>query len=182
MVFLPPYKSPSFPFHRRLHSEPVCGLGSTVQTRRIPNANHECRTGTKPERLAAQKHMRAFMENACTLPLPLPRLPPQRGGLWCGSKNANLMTSDRALNRTEKGCTLPVTAFIHSHPWGTSLSRSRFLTPAVRRSYILTLSATVCLAGWRGSAGFIRTKNRKVLVLMPLSPARQFPLPCVRQT
>ena len=62
MVFLLPYESPSFLIHRRPHISPVCGL-VRIRMRRILNANHERRTGTKSERLAAQAHVRAFMEN-----------------------------------------------------------------------------------------------------------------------
>ena len=60
MVFFPPQESPSFPIHRRPHISPVCGL-VRIRTRRLLHANHESRTGTKPERLATRTHQRAFI-------------------------------------------------------------------------------------------------------------------------
>ena len=83
---LPPKAAPASRIHRRPHISPVCGL-VRIRTRRLLHANHESRTGTKPERLATQTHQRAFMENAC---------------------HGTAGQSSRWIrNPADKGCTLP---------------------------------------------------------------------------
>ena len=127
MVFFPPSESPSFPIHRRPHISPVCGL-VRIRTRRLLHANHESRTGTKPERLATRTHQRAFMDNVCHEPVKT----------CCKS---GLHAS--ALRRSY----IPI-------KWGIARYRSRLHAPALwRRSYFPTLAADVWYIGWRGREG-----------------------------